>query len=109
MRRLREMQARLPIIGDVRGQGLFAIVELVKVGAGLAPAQGADARPAPTEPLSKWPQPAPELKKLVGEGRKRGISFAVRGNLIVISPPLVISQEDLAHGLDVLEELLGNL
>ncbi len=42
----------------------------------------------------------------VDEGRQRGISFAVRGNLIVISPPLVIAQEDLAHGLDVMEELL---
>jgi taurine--2-oxoglutarate transaminase len=49
---------------------------------------------------------AAELKKLVSEGRQRGISFAVRGNLIVISPPLVIEQEDLAHGLAVMEELL---
>ena len=30
MQRLREMQARLPLIGDVRGQGLFAIVELAQ-------------------------------------------------------------------------------
>ena len=85
----------LPIIGDVRGQGLFAIVELVK--------------PGTTEPLSKWPQTAPELKQLVAECRQRGVSFAVRGNLIVLSPPLVISQEDLEFGLDVLEELLGTL
>jgi len=61
------------------------------------------------EPLAKWPQPAPELKKLVSEGRKRGLSFAVRSNLIVLSPPLVISQEDLAHGLDVMEELLSKI
>jgi 4-aminobutyrate aminotransferase-like enzyme len=27
--------------------------------------------------------------------------------LIIISPPLVIEQEDLAHGLAVLEELLS--
>jgi len=102
LKRLREMQSGLPIIGDVRGQGLFAIVELVKpgVGADLVSAQ---------EPLAKWPQPAPQLKKLVYEGRKRGVSFAVRSNLIVLSPPLVISQEDLAHGLDVMEELLKNL
>ena len=85
MTRLQEMKQRLPIIGDVRGQGLFAIVEL--------------AQPS-------WPQTLPQLKKLVSEGRKRGISFAVRGNLIVISPPLVIAQDDLAHGLDVMEELL---
>jgi hypothetical protein len=29
--------------------------------------------------------------------------------LIVISPPLVIAQEDLAHGLDVMEELLATM
>lgn len=83
--RLREMQARLPVIADVRGQGLFAIVELANY---------------------SWPATLPELKKLVAEGRKRGVSFAVRGNLIVLSPPLVITQADLAHGLDVMEELL---
>jgi taurine---2-oxoglutarate transaminase len=86
--RLQEMKQRLPIIGDVRGQGLFAIVEL--------------AQPS-------WPQTLPMLKKLVSEGRKRGVSFAVRGNLIVISPPLVIEQADLAHGLDVMEELLSTV
>ena len=94
-RRLREMQSRLPIIGDVRGQGLFAIVELVK--------------PGTHEMLSSWPQTAPELKTLVNEGRKRGVSFAVRGNLIVLSPPLVIRQGDLAHGLEVMEELVGSM
>jgi taurine--2-oxoglutarate transaminase len=102
LNRLHEMRQRLPIIGDVRGQGLFAIVELVK------PDVRAD-RVSAQEPLSKWPQPAPQLKKLVSEGRKRGMSFAVRGNLIVLSPPLVIAQEDLAHGLDVMEELLSNV
>jgi taurine--2-oxoglutarate transaminase len=86
--RLQAMKQRLPIIGDVRGQGLFAIVELAQ---------------------SSWPQTLPMLKKLVSEGRQRGISFAVRGNLIVISPPLVIEQADLAHGLDVLEELLRSM
>ncbi len=85
LKRLNDMKSRLSIIGDVRGQGLFAIVELKKL---------------------SWPQTLPELKKLVSEGRKRGMSFAVRGNLIVLSPPLVITQEDLAEGLDVMEELL---
>jgi taurine---2-oxoglutarate transaminase len=85
---LRAMQNRLPIIGNVRGQGLFAIVELAKL---------------------SWPQTLPELKKLVSDGRKRGISFAVRGNLIVLSPPLVIEQNDLAFGLKVMEELLGKM
>jgi taurine--2-oxoglutarate transaminase len=102
LNRLREMQSRLPIIGDVRGQGLFAIVELVE------PDVGAD-RVSAQEPLSKWPQTAPQLKKLVSEGRRRGISFAVRGNLIVLSPPLVIEQADLAYGLDVMEESLSSV
>lgn len=102
LNRLKEMQLHLSIIGDVRGQGLFAIVELVKPDVGADPVSA-------QEPLSKWPQTAPQLKKLVSEGRKRGVSFAVRGNLIVLSPPLVIAQEDLAHGLDVMEELLGKM
>jgi taurine--2-oxoglutarate transaminase len=88
LKRLREMQARLPIIGDVRGQGLFAIVELTKY---------------------MWPATLPELKQLVADGRARGVSFAVRGNSIVLSPPLVIEQADLSHGLDVMEELLGEM
>jgi taurine--2-oxoglutarate transaminase len=89
---LREMAEGHPSIGDVRGQGLFAQIELIK--------------PGSREPLARWPQTPPVLRRLVAEGRKRELSLAVRGNLVILCPPLVIEQSDLAMGLRVLDELL---
>jgi 4-aminobutyrate aminotransferase-like enzyme len=37
---------------------------------------------------------------------ERGVSLAVRGNMIVLSPPLVISQEELQQGIACISELL---
>jgi taurine--2-oxoglutarate transaminase len=92
--RLRELAEDHPSVGDVRGLGLFAVLELVRDRASRAP-------------LAPWPQRPASLGRLVAEGRRRGMSFATRGNLIILSPPLVISQDDLARGLDVLDELLA--
>ena len=82
-----------PSIGDIRGQGMFAVIELVK-------------DRETKEPLSHWPQTAPSLKRLVDEGRKRGVSFAVRGNLIILAPPLTIEQRHLIKAIEVLDKLL---
>jgi taurine--2-oxoglutarate transaminase len=38
-----------------------------------------------------------------------GVSFAARGNLILLAPPLVIGEHDLADALDLLDRLLGSL
>jgi taurine--2-oxoglutarate transaminase len=92
--RLRQMQSRHVLIGDVRGgDGLFAVVELV---------QDRGSR----EPLSPWPQMHPGLVKLLGEAMKAGVSFAARGNLILLAPPLVIDERDLGDALDLLDRLL---
>ncbi|HKZ86501.1 MAG TPA: aminotransferase class III-fold pyridoxal phosphate-dependent enzyme [Anaerolineae bacterium] len=82
-----------PSIGDIRGQGLFAVIELVK-------------NRRTREPLSPWPQTAPSLRRLVDEGRTSGVSFAVRGNLIILAPPLNIEQRHLIRALEVLDKLL---
>ncbi len=92
---LRAMQRRQPVIGDVRGgHGLFAVVELVK-------------DRATREPLSIWPGVHPELKRLVTEGLEAGVSFAVRGNLILLAPPLVITEAELGRALALLDRLLA--
>jgi taurine--2-oxoglutarate transaminase len=92
--RLRQMQFRHMLIGDVRGgDGLFAVVELVRD-------RGS------REPLSPWPQMHPGLVKLLGEAMKAGVSFAARGNLILLAPPLVIDERDLGDALDLLDRLL---
>jgi taurine--2-oxoglutarate transaminase len=43
----------------------------------------------------------------VDEGRKRGVSFAVRGNLIILAPPLTIEQRHMIHAVEVLDKLLA--
>jgi taurine--2-oxoglutarate transaminase len=92
---LREMAEDHPSVGDIRGQGLFAQIEFVKAGS--------------KEPLAKWPQTPAVLRQLVTEGRKREMNLAVRGNLLVLCPPLIIEQSDLAQGLRVLDELMGRV
>jgi taurine--2-oxoglutarate transaminase len=97
MQRLRELQSRQPLIGDVRGgDGLFAVLELVR-----------DRRSR--EPLAPWPDMHPGLRKLLRDGLSHGVSFAARGNLILLAPPLIIGEKDLGMALDVLERLLGVL
>jgi taurine--2-oxoglutarate transaminase len=92
-----EMQARVPCIGDVRGgHGLFVVIELVR-------------DRATREPLAPWPQSPPALRSLVARARQAGVSFATRGNLILLAPPLVIEENELADALALLERLLIEL
>lgn len=97
LRRLRLMQTAHAVIGDVRwGGGLFAIVELVSDRETRAP-------------LAPWPKVHDSLQAFVVRGRECGVSFAVRGNLIIVAPPLVILENDLQFGLDIMDRLLGEL
>ncbi|WP_310467377.1 aminotransferase class III-fold pyridoxal phosphate-dependent enzyme [Sphingomonas sp.] len=92
---LQRLQQRHAVIGDVRGgRGLFAVVELV-----------ADC--ATRAPLAPWPEQPPALKALAAAALAEGVSLATRGNLIIIAPPLVISERDLADALALLDRLLA--
>lgn len=94
---LQRMQSRHPIIGDVRGgHGLFAVVELV-------------ADRTSRTPLAPWPLMAPSLKALLHEALEQGVSFAARGNLIILAPPLVIAEDELADALNLLDRLVGEM
>jgi len=92
---LKALQERHPAIGDVRGgHGLFAVLELV-----------ADRKSR--KPLAPWPQTPPALKALVDEAMSAGVSFATRGNLILLAPPLVIEEAELADATALLDRLLA--
>jgi taurine---2-oxoglutarate transaminase len=94
---LEQLRARHAVIGDVRGgNGLFAVLELVRDRVSRAP-------------LAPWPQTHPALKMLVERARAAGVSFATRGNLIILAPPLVITDHDLADAMALLDRLLGEL
>jgi taurine---2-oxoglutarate transaminase len=91
------MQGRHAIIGEVRGgHGLFAVVELVR-------------DRLTREPLAPWPQLHPSLRKLLQEALRREVSFAARGNLLLLAPPLVIRERELIDALDLLDRLLREL
>jgi taurine---2-oxoglutarate transaminase len=92
LERLRGMQAKRADIGDVRGLGLFAVLEMDSSDGGSLP-----------QPL---PHPLPRLKQLAQAALQRGVSVAVRGNLLILCPPLLIEQHDLDWGLSVIESLL---
>ena len=92
---LRGMQRRHPVIGDVRGgHGLWAVLELVS-------------DRATREPLAPWPETPAALAALVRDGLAEGVSFATRGNLVLLAPPLVVAERDLADGLALLDRLLA--
>jgi 4-aminobutyrate aminotransferase len=87
--RLDAIAAQLPAIAEVRGLGPMLAVELVADDA-LTPAP---ARAAAT----------------VAAGRELGVlllSCGLYGNVIRLLPPVTIGEDDLAQGLDALEEAL---
>ena len=88
---LRELQERHPIIGDVRGRGLFLGIELVRDRETQEPA---------TE----------EAARLVEDMRDRNVLLSTDGphyNIIKIKPPMVLSKEDVDTTLHLLNESLG--
>jgi len=92
---LEGMKQRHPVIGDVRGgRGLFAVIELV-------------ADRASRTPLAPWPRQPAALKALVQAAMAEGVSLATRGNLIILAPPLVIGERELADALDLLDRLIA--
>jgi 4-aminobutyrate aminotransferase-like enzyme len=93
--RLQEMSERHPLIGDVRGPGLFVSVELVK----------------DRKTKEAAPKAAAELYR---RGVKKGVLFgesryAGLGNLIKIKPPLDCSHAQMSHALDVFDAVLGSI
>jgi taurine--2-oxoglutarate transaminase len=94
---LQRLATRHAVIGDVRGgHGLFAVLELVRDRASRTP-------------LAPWPVMHAALRRLLDSALDLGVSFAARGNLLLLAPPLVIGERELAEALGLLDRLLGEL
>ncbi len=86
--RLRAMQRRHPVVGDVRGIGLLLGVELVD------PATGAPARDV--------------AERVLYHCLGAGLSFKVgQGNVLVLAPPLTIDVADVDRALDIVEAAIA--
>jgi len=85
MTRLKEMQEKYPIIGDVRGKGLMIGVEIVKDKKTKAP--GSD-----------------EASEIMQKSWRRGVAAITCGpSTIRIAPPLTITRELVDSALNVIE------
>ena len=92
-RRLEEMKGSHPLIGDVRGEGLLVGVEFV------------NDRKKKT-PASK------ETAKVVYRAWQLGLLTVFVGddkNVMELTPPLVITEEDLNAGIDILDRAIGDV
>ncbi|MBP8252744.1 MAG: aminotransferase class III-fold pyridoxal phosphate-dependent enzyme, partial [Herpetosiphon sp.] len=90
LNRLRTFAHDVPHIGDVRGRGLMIGIELV------------------TDRISKTPDPERALATVYA-CLQHGVVIlngGMNGNVISITPPFIISQEQLDYALDVLENVV---
>lgn len=92
LNRLRDIQSETPMIGDVRGKGLMAGVELVKPGTKEPDAAAATA----------VLEGAKKAGVLIGKG---GLS----GNVLRIAPPLSLTEDEADEGMDALAAVFETL
>ncbi|BAJ31069.1 MULTISPECIES: 4-aminobutyrate--2-oxoglutarate transaminase [Kitasatospora] len=90
--RLRAMQEKFDVIGEVRGRGAMIAVELVKPG-------GKEPNPEATAAIAK----ACHAEGLVV------LTAGTYGNVLRFLPPLVIPEHLLAEGLDILESAFAGV
>jgi taurine--2-oxoglutarate transaminase len=91
--RLEEMKDKYACVGDVRHKGLFSVIELVK-------------DKATKEPLAPFAGTSPEMVALAAYLKSRHLYAFSRFNMLWVCPPLIISQNELKQGLDIIEEAL---
>ena len=93
LKELKQLQGEFPLIGQVRGMGLFIGIELIKEKSKLIPAHA-------------------EAEKVVNEMMRKRILLSTDGpdhNVIKIKPPMVFSTENADELVLNLSEVLGNM
>jgi taurine--2-oxoglutarate transaminase len=90
---LRELAERHPVIGEVRGLGVFWALDLVS-------------DRATREPLAPYGASSPAMNELIGEIRKRGMLPFANFNRVHVVPPCNVTAEEAKEGLAILDEAL---
>jgi 4-aminobutyrate aminotransferase len=89
--RLRDMMARHPIVGEVRGLGLLMGLELVKERATMERASD-------------------EAERVMYGALTKGLNFKLTmGNILTLTPALTITRQEMDRALDLLEECLAEV
>lgn len=90
---LQDLKEKHPSVGDVRSIGLFAAIEVVK-------------NRQTKEPMAPYGSNSPEMVALRRYLLDNGVYLYTHWNVILIIPPLIISEEQLAEGMKVIDEAL---
>ena len=90
LERLRGLQARHPIVGEVRGRGLFMAVDLKDPGTGGLP-------------------PRSLVERANRLAYDRGLIVFARGSVIRLAPPLILTNEQADIIADTLDDVLKEL
>ena len=86
--RMEQMMADHPLIGDVRGIGLFLGMELVK-------------------DRTTRERAVDEAEAVMYAALSRGLSFKLTmGNILTLTPALIITREEMDRALDIIDECL---
>ena len=88
LKRMQNMMADHPLIGDVRGIGLFLGMELVK-------------------DRTTRERAVDEAEAVMYKALSRGLSFKLTmGNILTLTPALIITREEMDKALDIIDECL---
>ena len=90
---LAELKDRHPLVGDVRGIGVFWALDLVTDRATKAP-------------LADYPGTSPAMGELVGELKARGYLPFTAVNRLHVVPPCTVSAAEAQEGLAIIDEVL---
>ncbi len=93
---LETIAGRHPCIGDIRGLGLFNAIELVK---------NRDSR-EPLVPFAAKGSDAAPMQAMMKAAMDDGLYLSFFSNVIRLTPPLNVSEDDLRTGLGILDRTL---
>ena len=93
-RLLTDLGEQHPSVGEVRSIGLFGVIELVR-----------DRQSK--EPLAPWNASSPEMNALRKFCLERGLFVYTHWHTVLIIPPLIISEDELAEGFSILDRALA--
>lgn len=92
---LRKLQEKHICVGDVRGIGLFWLLDLVK-------------NRETKEPMNGFNKPVSEaMGKVSARLKELGMSTFVRWDWVFAAPPLCITEEQIHEGLAIIDDALG--
>ncbi|MBL7866293.1 MAG: aminotransferase class III-fold pyridoxal phosphate-dependent enzyme, partial [Cyclobacteriaceae bacterium] len=96
-KRVEEMKAQHPCIGDFRNTGLLGCLELVKN----------RATKEPMAPFNAKPDEMTVMNKVAAKLRELGMYTFVRWSYVFIAPPLCITEEQVEEGLAIISQALS--